>query len=32
LHGHFPACELDHTAADGKVLVEEWCSHKDGKL
>jgi hypothetical protein len=32
LNGHFPACEFDHAAAGGKVLVEEWSSHKASKL
>jgi len=32
LNGHFPTCEFDHAAADGKMLVEEWSSHKSRKL
>ena len=32
LNGHFPACEFDHAAAGGKVLVEKWSSHKARKL
>ena len=32
LNGHFPACEFDDAAAGGKVLVEEWSSHKAEKL
>jgi len=32
LNGHFPACEFDHAAASGKMLVEEWSSHKFHKL
>jgi hypothetical protein len=32
LNGHFPACEFDHAAAGGKMLVEEWSSHRVRKL
>jgi hypothetical protein len=32
LNGHFPSCEFDHAAAGGKMLVEEWSSHKNYKL
>jgi hypothetical protein len=32
LNRHFPACEFDHAAAGGKMLVEEWSSHKARKL